>query len=1446
METARRRPAMAAAAMACVAMLAAWSTQAAHATSPAADPAAPEFVPGELIVRFRAGVGAAERAAVRADGDARLRSSLPLPGAELLRLAPGDSVRAAAADFQRDPDVLYAEPNFNYELDAVPNDPRFGELWGLHNTGQLVNGVFGTADADIDAPEAWDITTGSASVAVAVVDSGIAYDHPDLAQNIWSNPGEIAGNGIDDDGNGRIDDVRGWDFIDSDNSPRDVSGHGTHVAGTIGARGNNGQGVVGVNWSVSLMPLRACGAAGTCSTSAIVAAFAYAVRKGARVVNGSFGAPVFSQTMADVIDLSPDTLFVVAAGNDGHNLDAPGFDAYPCEIPEDNVICVGATGQNDGRASFSNYGATTVDLAAPGVDILSTLAPPDTLFSEGFEGDVGATWTTGGTNSTWARTSERAASGAFSLTDSPGANYANDTDSFARPANAIDLSGRTDCNLAYEARLATQVNDGLVVDRSTDAATWTAVRVVSGSTGGVFVPLGDSLAGVSGQSSVYVRFRLISNATATDDGVHVDDVRVVCPALTYDAADYDFLDGTSMATPQVTGTVALMLSRTSAATVAQLRQRLFANVDVLPSLAGVTVTGGRVNAAKAAVPPPPPVATIQPATAITQTGATLNGTVNPRGYPTGYRFEYGTTTNYGASTPVQGAGGGQADVAVSAPLTGLEPNTTYHYRLVASYPDGSVSSGDAQFTTQGLPPVVGSLPATAITTIGANLHGTVNANGTSTTFHFEYGTTTEYGNSTPEADAGAGTGQVAVSAPVSFLVPDTTYHFRLVATSSGGTVAGEDVQFTTAPLGPPVVAHAAPTMVLRTSATLNGTVDPAGKSTLYRFQYGLTTSYGLSTAPGNAGEGSGPLAITADLTGLTAGTTYHFRMVATNADGTVIGEDAQFTTAAVGPPVVALAAPSPIAKRSATLNGTVDPRGVATTYRFDYGTTTAYGQSTPVANAAPGSGEVGVSAELTGLTPGTTYHYRLVAMSADGTTVGGDGQLTTAQPTPAVVGLTAPTSVTKRTATLNGTVDPRGVATTYHFDYGPTTAYGESTEAGVADGNGDVAVSADLTGLAPGTTYHFRLVATSADGTTVGGDGQLTTAPLTPALVALAAATPVAKRSATLNGTVDPRGLTTTYQFEYGTTTAYGESTEAGVAAGSGSVAVSGALTGLAPGTTYHFRLVATNADGTTVADDEQFTTAPLTPPGAAVGSTTAITQTRATVSGTVNPRAVATAYHFEYGTTTAYGSSTATVDAGAGTGATAVTAALSGLAPGTTYHVRLVATSEDGTALSDDAQFTTLPDAVTPAEPTPTPPSPAPPVVAPGPAPAQPVAPFRIIAPATLRLDRRGAVAIRLAFPAGTPAGTGRVELLRGRPPAAAARWSSLAPAYGELAAAPKRIGAASFTVRPGQTVSVRIPLTRAGRRLVGSRRSVAATLKVTVLGKAQTKRVQLKRRRG
>ena len=240
-----------------------------------------------------------------------------------------------------------------------------------NNTGQAVNGLPRARPTPTSTRRRRGTATrGSASTVVAVVDSGVAWDHPDLAPNIWSNPDEVAGNGVDDDGNGKVDDVRGWDFVDGDNNPWDYDDHGTHVAGTIAARGNNGVGVTGVAWQASIMPVRALDALGTGSNADIADAFTYAAANGARVVNASLGGAGRSQAMSDAITNNPNTLFVVAAGNDGTDNDTTP--RYPCNYTAANLICVAATDNTDALASFSNYGASSVDLAAPGVDIDST------------------------------------------------------------------------------------------------------------------------------------------------------------------------------------------------------------------------------------------------------------------------------------------------------------------------------------------------------------------------------------------------------------------------------------------------------------------------------------------------------------------------------------------------------------------------------------------------------------------------------------------------------------------------------------------------------------------------------------------------------------------------------------------------------------------------------------------------------------------------------------------------------------------------------------------------------------------------------------------------------------------------------------------------------------------------------------------------------------------
>jgi subtilisin family serine protease len=301
---------------------------------------------------------------------------LGLPG-QLLVSATGApaSVRAhfrslpAVKTFERDGAV--------FSMATTPNDPRFtsGDLWGLHNTGQ----AGGTADADIDAPEAWDISTGSSAVVVAVIDTGTQIDHPDLKDNIWTNPGETPGDGIDNDGNGFIDDVNGWDFVNNDASVYDGpdDDHGTHCAGTIAGRGNNGTGVVGVSWNAKIMPLKFLGPGGG-STSDGIAAVNYATMMKLRgvnipITNNSWGGGGASAALKTAIEAggSAGILFVAAAGNSGSNNDSkPDF---PASYDSPCIVAVAATDRRDTLAGFSNFGLTSVDLGAPGVGIVSTV-----------------------------------------------------------------------------------------------------------------------------------------------------------------------------------------------------------------------------------------------------------------------------------------------------------------------------------------------------------------------------------------------------------------------------------------------------------------------------------------------------------------------------------------------------------------------------------------------------------------------------------------------------------------------------------------------------------------------------------------------------------------------------------------------------------------------------------------------------------------------------------------------------------------------------------------------------------------------------------------------------------------------------------------------------------------------------------------------------------------
>ena len=311
-----------------------------------------KYKDGELLVKFKPEASDERKKNLHKKHGAEKLKEFPSLRLHHIKLKKGMSIEEAVKLYQADPEVEYAEPNFLYSIQGQPNDSRFGELWGLQNTGQ----TGGTAGADIKAPAAWDITTGSSDVVVAIIDTGIDYTHPDLAGNIWTTPG--------------------IDVVNQDSDPFDDQGHGTHVAGTIGAMGNNSTGVVGINWNVKLTACKFLDASGSGTTDGAIQCLQYVKSlkdAGANIVatNNSWGGGGFSQALYDAINAQRDILFIAAAGNNSNNNDVTPN--YPSGYDLPNVISVAATDSSDLLASFSNFGKSTVDVGAPGSAILSTL-----------------------------------------------------------------------------------------------------------------------------------------------------------------------------------------------------------------------------------------------------------------------------------------------------------------------------------------------------------------------------------------------------------------------------------------------------------------------------------------------------------------------------------------------------------------------------------------------------------------------------------------------------------------------------------------------------------------------------------------------------------------------------------------------------------------------------------------------------------------------------------------------------------------------------------------------------------------------------------------------------------------------------------------------------------------------------------------------------------------
>jgi subtilisin family serine protease len=355
-------------------------------------------IPGELIVRYRSDVSESQRAQIRGrlPGVQKLHE-FSFIRAEHVRFGGGMSLEQAIARLRSDPRVEIAEPNYELHADAIPNDPRFAEQWGLRNTGQ----EGGTPGVDIDATLAWDVLTGDSTMLVGVIDTGIDYTHPDLVANMWTNPGEIPGNGIDDDHNGYIDDVHGYDFVNNDGDPMDDQGHGTHCAGTIAARGGNGIGVTGINWRLKLVAIKFLGTNGLGSTVGAIQSIDYARKLGVRVTNNSWGGGEYSQTLLEAIEAvgAAGQLFVASAGNTSTDTDVTPV--YPGAYDPACIITVANTNHSDGLGDFTNYGLTTVDLGAPGSRILSTQMGGGYFYQSGTS--MAAPYVAGACALVWAR-----------------------------------------------------------------------------------------------------------------------------------------------------------------------------------------------------------------------------------------------------------------------------------------------------------------------------------------------------------------------------------------------------------------------------------------------------------------------------------------------------------------------------------------------------------------------------------------------------------------------------------------------------------------------------------------------------------------------------------------------------------------------------------------------------------------------------------------------------------------------------------------------------------------------------------------------------------------------------------------------------------------------------------------------------------------------------------
>lgn len=554
------------------------------------------FVQGEVIVQFKPSLSRNLRRQAAVRMGAQEVQDLDEKGTMRLKLPEGQSTEESILELSKNTDLAFVQPNYIYHASAVPNDPLYGQLWALKNTAQTISASSGpnvpsatnnpgTSGKDMSLESAWDVTTDCSSVVIAVIDSGINYNHADLTSNLW-NGGATYPN-------------HGWNFVDNNNNPMDLNGHGTHVAGTIGARGNNGTGITGVCWSASLMAIKVLNTLGSGTTAGIVQGINFAVTNGAKILNMSLGGPNFDQAQYNAIEAAKNAgaLVVAAAGNYNENVDQSGNALYPCSYNLPNIICVAALDQAYQIASFSNRGPNSVDIAAPGVNILSAWPGAHTTLVEPL-------------TSGWTRSPSSSLGFGYKVLSSGSTNYhslvapanygtSNYTNNLdARAYKSFNLTGYNAATLNM--RLTFDVQEDydffLIYAKTTSGdpvSGGTLLDWVSGNLNGYLIDVEYDITPYLGSNST-MGFRLLSDSIQVDSGVAI--VALEINRLNLNTFTYNVIAGTSMAAPNVAGLAGLLMTYNPSFTYSDTINAIKNGGTAVSALSTVTVSGRAANA----------------------------------------------------------------------------------------------------------------------------------------------------------------------------------------------------------------------------------------------------------------------------------------------------------------------------------------------------------------------------------------------------------------------------------------------------------------------------------------------------------------------------------------------------------------------------------------------------------------------------------------------------------------------------------------------------------------------------------------------------------------------------------------------------------------------------------------------------------------------------------